>query len=96
MESMFAGAGSVCAIDARTWLLGGTWWLYISMHTYGGMPPALAVSAVALLSFALAWWYGLAIWVYRRTILHDAPALARVLGSKATHTVQVARGRMGQ
>mgnify|MGYP000025209624 CR=1 FL=1 len=31
------------------WLVAGFWWLYISMHRYGGMQPALAASAVLLL-----------------------------------------------
>ena len=83
-------------IFSTAWLAASTWWLYISMHTYGGMPPALAALAIVLLSFALAWWYGLAIWVYRRTILHDAPALARVLGFAAVWTLaEVLRGTIG-
>ena len=48
------------------WLLAGTWWLYISMHRYGGLPAwmtALAVFALAaLLSLYLA---GAMAWVAR-------------------------------
>ena len=40
------------------WLLAGTWWLFISLHRYGGLPAWLAVLAVfmlcALLSLYLA------------------------------------------
>lgn len=36
------------------WLAHGVWWLYISMHTHGGMPAWLAAAAVAALSAALA------------------------------------------
>ena len=36
------------------WLCAGTWWLYISMHRYGGLPAPLAGAAVLLLSAALA------------------------------------------
>lgn len=32
----------------------GVWWLYVSMHVYGGMAPALAAAAVALFSLYLA------------------------------------------
>ncbi|HEY9068220.1 MAG TPA: apolipoprotein N-acyltransferase, partial [Burkholderiaceae bacterium] len=32
------------------WLAAGTWWLFISMHRYGGLPAWLAAFAVALLS----------------------------------------------
>lgn len=36
------------------WLVSGLWWLYISMHQYGGLPPPVAGAAVLLLSAALA------------------------------------------
>ena len=40
------------------WLLAGTWWLFISLHRYGGLPAWLAAAAVfmlcALLSLYLA------------------------------------------
>jgi apolipoprotein N-acyltransferase len=36
------------------WLASGLWWLYISMHDYGGMPAPMAAAAVALLAAALS------------------------------------------
>ncbi len=36
------------------WLAAGTWWLFISMHRYGGLPAPLAALAVAALSGALS------------------------------------------
>jgi apolipoprotein N-acyltransferase len=36
------------------WLGAGVWWLYISMHRYGGLPAPLAALAVLCLSAALA------------------------------------------
>ena len=36
------------------WLGAGVWWLFISMHRYGGLPAALAVLAVLALAAALA------------------------------------------
>jgi len=42
------------------WLCATFWWLFISMHVYGGMPRALAVAAVALLAWALALYYAAA------------------------------------
>ena len=42
------------------WLCATFWWLFISMHVYGGMPSALAVAAVALLAGALALYYAAA------------------------------------
>jgi apolipoprotein N-acyltransferase len=46
------------------WLGAATWWLFISMHRYGGLPAPLAVAAVALLSAALSLYLGAAMaWV---------------------------------
>ena len=45
---------------ALAWLLGSTWWLYISMHSYGGLPAPIAALAVFLLSAGLALFYGFA------------------------------------
>jgi apolipoprotein N-acyltransferase len=39
---------------ATAWGAAGTWWLYISMHRYGGLAAPLAAGAVLLLSLALA------------------------------------------
>ena len=39
------------------WMCGTIWWLFISMHTYGGLPVPLAAFAVFLLSACLALFY---------------------------------------
>ena len=39
---------------AAAWGAAATWWLFISMHRYGGLPAPLAAAAVLLLSLALA------------------------------------------
>ena len=39
---------------SSAWLLGSTWWLYISLHTYGGLPAWMAALAVCALAVALA------------------------------------------
>lgn len=43
----------------------GIWWLYISMHTYGGMPAIMAGAAVVLFSIYLALYPALAACVTR-------------------------------
>ncbi|VVE69559.1 Apolipoprotein N-acyltransferase [Pandoraea pnomenusa] len=43
----------------------GIWWLYISMHTYGGMPGIMAGAAVVLFSIYLALYPALAAWATR-------------------------------
>ncbi len=48
----------------------GTWWLYVSMHQYGGMPAPMAALAVVLLAVALGLLYGMALWVAKRVATH--------------------------
>jgi len=47
---------------ATVWLVGTFWWLFISLHTYGGMHALLAAMAVVLLAAALALYYAGAGW----------------------------------
>ena len=49
------------------WLGASTWWLFISLHRYGGLPAVLAVVAVGLLSALLSLYLALAMaWVARQ------------------------------
>ena len=49
------------------WLGAATWWLYISLHRYGGLPAPLAVVAVALLAALLSIYLALGMaWVARQ------------------------------
>ena len=41
-------------IFGTAWLAAGTWWLFISLHTYGGLSAWLAVLAIGLLSAFLS------------------------------------------
>jgi apolipoprotein N-acyltransferase len=45
------------------WLVAGTWWLFISMHRYGGLAAPLAVLAVLALAAALSLYLAAAGWV---------------------------------
>src|SRR5574343_3929 len=47
-------------VFATAWLAGTFWWLFVSMHTYGGLPAWLAVLAVLALAGALGLYYALA------------------------------------
>ena len=64
------GAGSLKQAAWRSWvfstawLCGSIWWLYISMHTYGGLPSWLAALAVLLLSSCLALFYVLVCMIF--------------------------------
>ena len=63
-------------VFGATWLGTGMWWIYISLHRYGGLPAWMAVAAVALLAMLLALYYGLAAmgWALlrRRAVQTDA------------------------
>ncbi len=47
-------------VFATAWLCGSFWWLFVSMHTYGGLAAPLAALAVFALAAALALYYALA------------------------------------
>ncbi|MES2533622.1 MAG: apolipoprotein N-acyltransferase [Pseudomonadota bacterium] len=49
---------------ATAWLCGTFWWLFISMHTYGGLPAPLAAVAVLALAAALSLYYAAACGVF--------------------------------
>ena len=51
-HGVLIGWGFACA-----WLCATFWWLFISMHTYGGLPAPLAVLAVFALAAFLALYY---------------------------------------
>ncbi|MBC7436108.1 MAG: apolipoprotein N-acyltransferase [Bdellovibrionales bacterium] len=52
-------------VFATSWLTGTFWWLFISMHTYGGLPSVLAALAVVSLAGFLSLYYAAAcgLWV---------------------------------
>ena len=43
-------AGLLAWLFATAWIAGCTWWLFISMHRYGGLAAPLAALAVLLTS----------------------------------------------
>jgi len=48
------------------WLCAGVWWLFISLHRYGGLPAPLAAGAVLALSAALSLYLAAAAAFYAR------------------------------
>ncbi len=57
-------AGAVAWWFATAWLSGTFWWLFTSLHTYGGLAAPLAVLAVLGLAAFLASYYALAGLLY--------------------------------
>jgi apolipoprotein N-acyltransferase len=55
------GAAWQAWIFAVAWLGSGLWWLYISLHDFGGLPAWLAVAAVLALAALLALYAALAM-----------------------------------
>jgi apolipoprotein N-acyltransferase len=60
---------------STAWLCGSVWWLYVSMHTYGGLPGWLAALAVLLLCGCMALFYVLVCLIFHqitaRTVKND-------------------------
>jgi apolipoprotein N-acyltransferase len=89
-----ARAAGLGALFGTAWGVAGTWWLFISMHRYGGLPAPMAAAAVVLLAAFLASYLAAALGVV-------APALARggVLRPAAAFTgawllAELARGSL--
>ena len=83
-----AGSGWLFSLAS---LSGTFWWLFISMHTYGGLPAALAVLAVLALAGALALIYAAACAIFFS--LRPAGSAASVLLFAAVWTLgELARG----
>ena len=55
------------------WIAASTWWLFISMHRYGGLAAPLAALAVAVLAAALALYLAGALALFARLRRKDAP-----------------------
>lgn len=68
-------AAATGLVFTSAWLCGTFWWLYGSMHTYGGLNAAIAGLAVLGLASALALYYALACAVYWRLARHGSSAL---------------------
>ena len=77
------------------WLLGCIWWLFISMHRYGGLAAPLAAIAVALLAAGLALIYAMAGGIYFYICHPSLGALAHATAFAATWTLaELVRGTL--
>jgi apolipoprotein N-acyltransferase len=64
-QASWRGAAVLAWAFATAWLLGSFWWLFISMHSYGGLSAPLAALAVLLLAAFLALDYAAAAALWR-------------------------------
>jgi apolipoprotein N-acyltransferase len=76
---------------ATVWLCATFWWLYVAMHTYGGLNGLLAALAIVLLAAALAIYYALVCAVYVHMGERN-PALASLAFSVLWTFAEMARG----
>ncbi|WP_298214098.1 apolipoprotein N-acyltransferase [Acidovorax sp.] len=78
-------------VFAVAWLSGTFWWLFISMHTYGGLPAPLAVAAVLGLAAFLGSYYAAALALFCRfATVHKAGAA--ILFGALWLSAELARG----
>ncbi len=76
---------------ATVWLAATFWWLYISMHTYGGLPAPLAALAVLALAGSLALLYAVAC-ALQRCCTPASPAARALLFAALWLLAELARG----
>lgn len=65
-------AALVAWVFGTAWGAMGTWWLYISMHQYGGLPSWMAGLAVLALNAVLALYLAIVMAVFARLRRHRA------------------------
>ncbi len=72
-----ARAAALGLVFGTAWLCCSVWWLFISMHRYGGLPAPLAALAVLVLCLALSLYLAaaLALWAHWRRGLPGWDAL---------------------
>ncbi|MDO5288269.1 MAG: apolipoprotein N-acyltransferase [Pseudomonadota bacterium] len=73
------------------WLAGTFWWLFISMHTYGGLAAPLAVAAVGALAGFLALYYAAACMAFVLLAPHR-PARAALFFAALWTLAELCRG----
>lgn len=76
---------------ATVWLSTTFWWLFIAIHTYGGLPAWLGLLAIVALAAALGLYYAVAGWAFWHT--RQAAPVWLALGFAALWTMaELARG----
>jgi apolipoprotein N-acyltransferase len=85
------GAGVLGLAFGSAWLGAGTWWLFVSLHRYGGLPAPLAVAAVAALSLFLSLYLAFAMAAHAR-LRSGRPARDALLFGALWLLAELARG----
>jgi apolipoprotein N-acyltransferase len=77
-------------VFATSWLVASVWWLYISIHDFGGLPASLTLLAIVLLCGGLAIYYAVTISLYFKW-KHTNPWLSGVLFASCWTLAELAR-----
>ena len=78
-------------VFTAAWLAGTFWWLFISLHTYGGLAAPLAVAAIVGLAAFLASYYALGLGLFC-TLALTSRALAAIVFGAFWLLAELARG----
>ena len=82
-------------VFAFAWLGGSIWWLFISMHRYGGLAAPLAALAVGFMAMGLALFYGSAAAVYHAVCNQKVGVMARAAAFAAVWVMaEMVRGTL--
>jgi apolipoprotein N-acyltransferase len=82
-------------IFALAWLVGSIWWLFISMHRYGGLPAPVAGFAVGVMAAGLALIYGAAASIYHAVGKKSLGVLPRASAFAAVWMLaEILRGKL--
>ncbi|HEY0818707.1 MAG TPA: apolipoprotein N-acyltransferase [Rhizobacter sp.] len=84
-------AALVAWVFATAWGTSGTWWLYVSMHQYGGLPAWMSGLAVLALNAFLALYLAVTMAVFARLRRHRA-VLDALLFAACWMLAELARG----
>lgn len=76
---------------ATAWLCATFWWLYVSMHTFAGLNPALTVLAIVALAMALGVYYAMACGLYWQ-LRNRGPWLSPLAFAALWTMAEMARG----
>jgi apolipoprotein N-acyltransferase len=78
-------------VFATSWLMASVWWLYISIHHFGGLPTVLTLVVILLLCGALALYYALTISIYLHFKDEKNPWVSATLFASCWTVAELAR-----
>ena len=80
-------------VFATSWLIASVWWLYISIHNFGGLPALLTIVAIAMLCGGLAIYYAVTISLFFRWAKKN-PWLSSLLFASCWTLAEIARAEL--